>query len=426
MRTPLYVLLAASVLSGCFYEQTPCPQYAQAQVSMEPAYVEVTTPPPATPIVAELQPPKPTEVSIWVSGHWDWSGGQWIWIQGTWETPRAGYVWQPPAVLPVPGGRYHYHPGFWRPNASRPPRVYEDPGRVTVTVQPAPRPPVYVQPPPQQRPVYVQPPPPEHGTVYVQPPPREEPRVVVQPPPQQPPPAVYVQPPPAAHAGGSVTVEPPRNRPAPRPQEPPRNRPAPHAEPPRHGGVAVQPPPPAATSAPGQVSGSVTIQPAPGTVANGATGTVVAPPRNGGRPAPVNSPAQRPPTIGGVQPPTNEPHAGRPIERTGPATVGGATAIAGNAPTIGPQGHNIHPPAQPQLSCNLPVSTLPRSGYLTVRGTGFNNPTVTIGGTTAARVRPASATEVTVRIPNGSYGGEVMIQSGGQSAACGTLRVAGR
>jgi hypothetical protein len=74
-----------------------------------------TAPQPPPPLQAEMPPPAPVRVAVWVPGFWQWSGSSWIWVAGSWQLrPDARAEWRPAAWQPrgrvhvlVPGGWIH-------------------------------------------------------------------------------------------------------------------------------------------------------------------------------------------------------------------------------------------------------------------------------------------------------------------------------
>jgi hypothetical protein len=74
--------------------------------------VHITTapPPPRTVII----PPRPTSLSVWISGYWNWTGTDFVWIDGHWDRspPRAGAVWVPDQWVKTNKGWYR-RPGRW-------------------------------------------------------------------------------------------------------------------------------------------------------------------------------------------------------------------------------------------------------------------------------------------------------------------------
>jgi WXXGXW repeat (2 copies) len=79
-------------------------------------YVSHTPPAPRTVII----PPRPTALSVWISGYWDWSGVDFVWIDGHWDRnpPRAGAQWVPDMWIRTDRGWYR-HPGGWKDSRGR-------------------------------------------------------------------------------------------------------------------------------------------------------------------------------------------------------------------------------------------------------------------------------------------------------------------
>ena len=95
-------LLLAGVLAGVAACEAPPPP--QAIVVRQPALVVPGPPPPAQ---AELLPP-PAGVAgtVWMPGHWRWSGQSpqpWEWVAGRYaQAPMGQRVWVPGAASPNP------------------------------------------------------------------------------------------------------------------------------------------------------------------------------------------------------------------------------------------------------------------------------------------------------------------------------------
>ena len=93
-----FVLLLAGTLAACasgygaYYVRTPPPPpgaYGVIGVAPGPGYA-------------------------WVSGYWDWRGGNYFWVRGAWvRPPRRGAVWIGPVYRPYRNG-YRYEGGRWR------------------------------------------------------------------------------------------------------------------------------------------------------------------------------------------------------------------------------------------------------------------------------------------------------------------------
>lgn len=108
MKTPIsfacIAVAAASLLSGCSYEERPYPQYPQTTyvqaappppTYVQPVYVQPAPPPEPY----EAHPPPPSPGYDWVKGHWRWTGASYAWVGGRWNAP------------PRPNARWY--PGHW-------------------------------------------------------------------------------------------------------------------------------------------------------------------------------------------------------------------------------------------------------------------------------------------------------------------------
>lgn len=79
-----------------------------AQLSNGNPVVVPTAPPEAVP---ETQPTRADPNTVWVSGHYTFTGGQWVWVSGAWATPpRAGATWVPGFYDP---GTRRWTEGHW-------------------------------------------------------------------------------------------------------------------------------------------------------------------------------------------------------------------------------------------------------------------------------------------------------------------------
>jgi len=74
------------------------------------ATVYVPNPPP--PFKEEIKAPRPGPKSVWVEGHWKWSGGQYVWIPGHWEQKNKD-AW-PPGYSKKPPRGWVWKKGHWR------------------------------------------------------------------------------------------------------------------------------------------------------------------------------------------------------------------------------------------------------------------------------------------------------------------------
>jgi len=65
------------------------------------------------PLRKDIRPHKPGPNSVWILGHWKWSGGKYFWIPGYWTKPRPGKIWVPGHWKKV-GPHWVWKPGHWR------------------------------------------------------------------------------------------------------------------------------------------------------------------------------------------------------------------------------------------------------------------------------------------------------------------------
>ncbi len=75
-----------------------------AAVPSYPAY----GPPP------EVMVAQPTPDSVWVAGHWEWTGAQYVWFGGYWAVPPPGFRVYVRGVWVERGGGYYYRRPYWR------------------------------------------------------------------------------------------------------------------------------------------------------------------------------------------------------------------------------------------------------------------------------------------------------------------------
>ena len=104
MNVAVALALGAMFLGALAVVTTASP--ASAQISFN-----VTVAPPALRVETRTAQPSPRHV--WVSGYWQFSGGQYVWTPGRWDTPaQAGATWQAASWSQV-GGRWVFTPGRW-------------------------------------------------------------------------------------------------------------------------------------------------------------------------------------------------------------------------------------------------------------------------------------------------------------------------
>ena len=478
---PFLAISASLVVSGCYHpghadtRTTYHAPTSQHVVQTTPRYVTVQQAPPAVQ-ASVTQGPKPSQTSAWIDGYWSQQNGRWVWIPGHWEEPRQnGHVWQPPVCVQDNNNGYRYYPGYWHGRQDRVDPAYRRTDGPPVYARPARRAGPYVQQRPQRAPVQdvlVRPGSrrPNRGTTTVRPG-------------TQPSEPVYTQPSRPSRGGGTVTVRPseprrpngtvtrPRTSPSGtvtvrpgRPSEPARpsgtvsgrptrpsgtvsggatqpSRPAvrvrpraPNTEPSPAGAVTVSPTRPSGTVRPSATAVRPS-QPA-GTVRPGTV--VVAPSQRPGTARPgtvVHTPSQTP---GAVRPgtvvhtPSQTPGTVRPVRPGGtlqPSGVRPGTVAPGGVVVGERRNPQVEParPSQPTMPvCRLATNVAPRGGILTITGRNFDRSlTVRIGGNFGSTVG-VSPMRVTVQVPRNSRGGAVVIEQGGHTVTCGSLRTIGR
>lgn len=74
-------------------------------------YVSTAPPPPRSVII----PPRPSAVSVWISGYWNWTGVEFVWVDGHWDRspPHPGAQWVPDQWHKTKQGWYR-QPGRWK------------------------------------------------------------------------------------------------------------------------------------------------------------------------------------------------------------------------------------------------------------------------------------------------------------------------
>jgi hypothetical protein len=79
------------------------------------AYTVQAIPPTPTSQPYETMPPQPAANTVWVRGHYEYTGAGYQWIPGRWETPPAGMqTWVEPTWQPAANGGYIYTRGHWQ------------------------------------------------------------------------------------------------------------------------------------------------------------------------------------------------------------------------------------------------------------------------------------------------------------------------
>ena len=98
------LLLSGAALGGCMVS-------GEAHVA-GPAIVVESDPPPPRYEAVVVRPG-----FVWITGHWNWNGGQWVWLSGHYERERAGYAWEP-GRWEMRGNRHVWVEGTWRASAT--------------------------------------------------------------------------------------------------------------------------------------------------------------------------------------------------------------------------------------------------------------------------------------------------------------------
>ena len=79
------------------------------------AYHVQTIPPSPVSEPQEYPPPQPSANSMWIRGHYVYTGTGYQWQPGRWEVPPPGTRnWVQPAWQPAPNGGYVYVQGHWQ------------------------------------------------------------------------------------------------------------------------------------------------------------------------------------------------------------------------------------------------------------------------------------------------------------------------
>jgi hypothetical protein len=74
--------------------------------------VYIKAAPPA--LRVEVRGSAPSRESVWVGGHWQWSGAEYVWVGGRWATPDSGrHQWVEGQWRHDSGG-YFWVEGHWR------------------------------------------------------------------------------------------------------------------------------------------------------------------------------------------------------------------------------------------------------------------------------------------------------------------------
>ncbi|MGB2178202.1 MAG: hypothetical protein ACPH9E_09705 [Hyphomonas sp.] len=100
---------ALSALTACAGYGGPYRHYGPPPAGT--VYITTAPPPPRSVII----PPRPTSLSVWISGYWNWTGTDFVWVDGHWDRspPRAGALWVPDQWVKTNRGWYR-KPGRWK------------------------------------------------------------------------------------------------------------------------------------------------------------------------------------------------------------------------------------------------------------------------------------------------------------------------
>lgn len=103
--------LILALLVGCLSLSTmSCA--ATRTTTNTPTVLVVKQRPPA--LRAETRPARPSQVHVWVSGHWTWTRNAYRWEKGYWiKPPHRRAVWVPAQWKKQRGG-WIYVKGYWR------------------------------------------------------------------------------------------------------------------------------------------------------------------------------------------------------------------------------------------------------------------------------------------------------------------------
>lgn len=78
-------------------------------------YTVQTVPPAPTSQPYETMPPQPSRDSVWIRGHYEYTGNAYQWVPGRWELPPSGMrTWVEPTWQPAANGGYIYTRGHWQ------------------------------------------------------------------------------------------------------------------------------------------------------------------------------------------------------------------------------------------------------------------------------------------------------------------------
>ena len=88
------------------------PQPTEMQVPATEPEQTSSEAPPSQPM-ADERPPQPSQDSVWVSGYWWWTNGQYVWVPGYWAVPPQPQYVYIPGYWTYTGGTWVYVRGGW-------------------------------------------------------------------------------------------------------------------------------------------------------------------------------------------------------------------------------------------------------------------------------------------------------------------------
>jgi hypothetical protein len=90
-------------------------QREAARTTQDVGYTVQSIPPAPVSQPYETPPPQPSSNSVWVAGHYDYTGSGYQWVPGRWEIPPAGArTWMQGSWQPAANGGYVYVRGHWQ------------------------------------------------------------------------------------------------------------------------------------------------------------------------------------------------------------------------------------------------------------------------------------------------------------------------
>jgi hypothetical protein len=103
----------AFVLASCVAIGMAQAASAQQAYYAPPAVIAPSAPPVVREEVIPVAP-GPVERTVWVRGHYEWSGNGYYWVSGHYiERPEPGLIWEPGRWVAV-AGHWEWYGGHWR------------------------------------------------------------------------------------------------------------------------------------------------------------------------------------------------------------------------------------------------------------------------------------------------------------------------